>query len=207
MGCSVIGREGYSALPPTRKFYTITIKYGRTEKHSLIWGIPSKQYMRNQKHREQIMIRWKYPAVYKERILKPWLRWWYKLIRIFTTINRKSVSVHRLVAQAFIPNPENKPQVNHKNGARDDNRVENLERCTNSENQIHSNYILWTWMLWRINTKKSIPVIQYDKLGNMIKIWNSAMSVQREIWICQSNITNVCRWKIRNAWGFIWEYA
>jgi len=53
-------------------------------------------------------------------------------------IKGKFYSLHRLIAEAFLPNPNNKPHINHKNGIRGDNRLENLEWCTRSENMQHS---------------------------------------------------------------------
>lgn len=62
----------------------------------------------------------------------------YRILQLYKNGVFERISFHRLVAKSFIPNPENKPQVNHKNGIKHDNRVENLEWCTAKENMQHA---------------------------------------------------------------------
>jgi len=129
----------------------------------------------------------------KERILKPFTtNKGYKSIGLFTTNGRKHLSVHRMVAEAFIPNVENKPQVNHKNGIKDDNRVDNLEWVTSSENMIHA------YKNGKVSPSRKITdeqVIEIRKLGNEGK---KSKELSDLFNVSRSYINDILAFRVRN---------
>ena len=114
---------------------------------------------------------------------------------------KRTVKVHRIVAETFIPNPEGKPQVNHIDGNKRNNCVENLEWCTNSENQIHSYRVIGNENHGGDGWKT--PVICVE----MNKTYCSARAAARDTGVCVSNIIKACQKKRKTAGGCHWNYG
>ena len=139
----------------------------------------------------------------KWRILKQTLYDnWYVVVKI----SRGRESAHRIIAKTFIPNPENKPQVNHKNWNKHDNRVENLERCTHKENIIHA---FSSWLVPKRIGKdhnQSKKVLQIDMKWNHIRKRDSTMDIYRFYWYENSSISKCCRGIYKTAYWYKREY-
>lgn len=116
-------------------------------------------------------------------------------VRLNNKYIKKSKRIHRLVAQAFIPNPNNYPQVNHIDGNKLNNKADNLEWCTNEYNMKES---------WRLGLRdhiykqgrehcRSVKVNQYDLQGNFIKTWYCVRDIERELGFDNRNICACCR--------------
>ncbi len=133
----------------------------------------------------------------KERILKPAKdKDGYLMVGLCKQGERKYHKIHRLVAQEFFPNPNNYPEVNHKDEDKTNNQVTNLEFC---DRKYNINYGTHTE---RSALSRSKPVLCVET-G---KIYQSTHQVERELGFAQQYISNACNGRYKQAYGFHWKY-
>lgn len=142
-----------------------------------------------------------------ERILKPGKKDnGYLFYNLSVENHTKIKYAHRAVAEAFIPNPLNKPTVNHIDGDRTNNAVENLEWNTYLENNIHSIDVLHKGEHNRRNRSDLKPVIQFDINMNIVKEYPSMREAQRQTGVLGiDKVCNRSRYR-KTAGGYIWIY-
>lgn len=143
----------------------------------------------------------------KEKIRKPLkTKYGYLQVNLCKDGKPKNFKVHRLVAENFIPNPLNLPQINHKDENKENNFVENLEFC---DAQYNTNYGTRNEriVLKNINhPSKSKRVYQFSLSGNFIRGWKSTMEIEHELGYNHGHIVKCCHGKRKSAYKFIWSY-
>ena len=124
----------------------------------------------------------------------------YLLVRLNKDGQCRHKLVHRLVAEAFIPNPNNLPQINHKDENPHNNRWDNLEWC----DQYYNNH--YGTAKERAAKTRGYPVVQMDMDGNEIARFYSAKEAARSIGKSQAAISRACVGIYKQAYGFLWRY-
>lgn len=144
----------------------------------------------------------------KNNNLKYMNRRGYLYVSLWKNNKGKKYRVHRLVAEIFIPKIQGKDVVNHIDENKRNNKVDNLEWCTQQENlkKYFENHKTIKKSKKRITEyHKPQPVAQIDKKGNLIKIWDSMMQIERALNIKSGNISNCCNGKAKTVKGYYWK--
>jgi hypothetical protein len=121
----------------------------------------------------------------------------YKQVNVPGT--KKRELIHRLVGEAFIPNTNNKPYINHIDECRSNNHVSNLEWCTHTDNMNHGT------RNERISKALSKPIIQLTKDGELVKEWPSTVEAGRN-GFNQGHICSCLKGNYKSHAGYIWKY-
>ena len=138
----------------------------------------------------------------RQKILKPRAnKGGYLYVNFKISGKNTNFAIHRLVAKAFLPNPNNLPEVNHKNSDTTDNRVENLEWCDTSYN---SNY---SYQKQENKDCRGKMVAQYDKQGNLICEYPSLGSAAEATNGSLGGISNCCHGRTKTSGGYVWKFT
>ena len=125
----------------------------------------------------------------KKKFLKPWDNGvGYLLVNLFKDRERKFYLIHRLVADAYLPNPNNLPEVDHIDGNKMHNYLNNLQWITKRDN---------------VRKSKNKPILQYSLDGEFIREWECAADVGIE---ARANIVYCLTGKTKTAYGYIWKF-
>lgn len=133
----------------------------------------------------------------------------YESVKVLYDGKRKHFKIHRLVAMAFLPNPQNLPEVNHKDENPSNNRVDNLEWCSHRYNM---NYGTVKERISKNNTGKSCrngyekPVIQYDLDGNFIALHKNIIQAAKSTNIARSTIKLILNGKTKKPRKYVFKY-
>lgn len=122
------------------------------------------------------------------KILKPEIRTGYYSVELCKNGKRIHKRIHRLVAETFIPNPDNLPQVNHRDENKLNNQLDNLEWCDNTYNSQYPN---------------NLSVYCFD----LDKEFRSATEASVHTGVCRTSILKVCRGQLHQAGGMLWCYT
>lgn len=149
----------------------------------------------------------------KEMILKPKKHnKGYLQVQLIKGNINKTYTIHRLVAEAFIPNPNNYPCVNHKDEDKTNNNADNLEWCDSKYNVRYSMNLHPERKLKPRNYVKNIgrldmQIDQFDLNGNFVMRWKNSRTIFLETGMSDWSISECCRGNRRTAYGYVWRYA
>ena len=137
----------------------------------------------------------------RKKIVMPVInKFGYRRIKLCKENKLYYFQVHRLVAQTFIPNPNNLPQVNHKDGNKLNNSVDNLEWCTQSYNMKHAYKI-------GLEKKSGKKVYQYDLNGDLIRIYDTIKEANLSLGLAKKTSSLVRHCKDNKPYkGYIWSF-